>query len=687
MYGFFVYSLKAGACLAVFYLFFKLLLSRETLHRFNRLLVLSGMVLAFALPLCVITVYRELPVVPVMVSDAVPVLTPAVPQEAAVDWRSAVGGVFVAGVAVMLLRTLCSLFGVLRIVRSGSRERLGDGTVLVRAPQAAAPFSWGRYIVVPAGGPVDCEREILVHERAHVRLHHSADLLLTDLAGAFQWFNPAMWLLRRELRAIHEYEADKAVIDSGADPRDYQLLLIKKAVGGRWYSVANSFNHSKLKNRITMMLRKKSSRWTGVKALFVLPLTAVALGAFARTAYVVPDDKVSKESVTASVSGPNISLDGFDGQPLYLVDGQEVASLDGIPSEKIASIDVFKDGQAVETYGDKARHGVISVTLKKEGDSRKSEAAASGDVIVFRYGKDSVPSGPAPLYIVDGQETEADCLNRIDPDRIASIDIYKDAETLAAYGEKGRNGVAVITLKKEGSAKADQRSVPINAAPIVVRGFSDSVSLDKANAYFKSDEWKEAQKKMTEAGAYFKSDEWKAAQERISEAATAGRVVSIRGTAAGTAGANLLYLVDGVKVDDLGRIAAEQVGYMSVFKGSGSVPEEYRGQGYDGVVIITTKRAGSADRDWGISTSDRNSVWTHDGSVTQAKGSITITGMEQVPDDCLIFIDGKRSAKADVAGIPSGKIRRMNIYKGEKAIEKFGPEARSGAIEIKTRKR
>ena len=682
MYDLFIYSLKSGVCLAVFYLFFKLLLSRETLHRFNRLFLLFGMVLAFALPLCVITVYRELPVVPVTVSAAVPVPTPAVPQEAAFDWRSAVGALFGIGVVAMLSWTLRSLWAVLRIVRSGEHRRLDDGVVLVVVAQAVPPFSWGRYVVVCRDDLADCGEEILVHERAHVRLCHSADLLLTDLAGALQWFNPAMWLLRRELRAIHEYEADKAVIESGADARHYQLLLIRKAVGGRWYSVANSFNHSKLKNRITMMLRKKSSRWTGVKALFVLPFAAASLGAFAQTVYVVSDGKVSKDSVTASVSGPDISLGKLDGQPLYLVDGQEVASLDGIPTEKIASIDVLKDGQAVETYGDKARNGVVAVTLKNEGDSRKSEAAAAGNVVVLRYSSDSVPSGPAPLYIVDGEETDGERLNRIDPDRIASIDIYKDAATLAAYGDKARNGVAVITLKKEGSVKADKHSVQIDDASIVVRGSSDSVSLDKVNAYFKSDEWKEAQRKIAGSQKYFESDEWKAAQEQLSQAATAGSVVSIRGTAAG----NLLYLVDGVKVDDLGWIAAEQIGSMSVFKGSASVPEQYRGQGYDGVVVITTKKAATADKDWGISTSDRNSVWTHNDSVTQAKGSITITGMEQVPDDCLIFINGKRSAKADLAGIPSGKLSRMNIYKGEKAVEKFGPDAAAGVIEIKTRK-
>ena len=133
------------------------------------------------------------------------------------------------------------------MIRRGRRERLADGTVLVRIGRSVTPFSWCRYIVLSEKDLAENGDAIVLHEKAHLRLRHSVDLLLTDLAGCLQWFNPAMWLLRRELRAIHEYEADEAVLDSGVDAKHYQLLLIRKAAGGRWYSVANSFNHSKLK--------------------------------------------------------------------------------------------------------------------------------------------------------------------------------------------------------------------------------------------------------------------------------------------------------------------------------------------------------------------------------------------------------------------------------------------------------
>ena len=603
MYALLLYSLKTGACLAAFYLFFKLLLSRETLHRFNRIVVLAGMVLAFALPLCVVTVYRELPQMPeIMVAEEpqLPILPPE--EEAAFDWESLLGALFAAGAMGMLLRTLHSLAGVLRIIRSGKHERLDDGSVLVRIEEPLAPFSWGRYVVVSEQDMALSGREILLHEQAHLHLHHSVDLLVTDVAGCLQWFNPAMWLLRRELRAIHEYEADRAVIESGVEARDYQLLLIKKAVGGRWYSVANSFNHSKLKNRITMMLRKKSSRWTGAKALFVLPLAAVAAGAFAETVYVVPDDKVTKDSVTVNVSEPNISLGSLDGEPLMLVNGREVASLDDIDPERIASIDVYKkDSEMAGTYGAKGRNGVVVVTLKK---SAPSAASAPKDKV---------------CYLVDG--AAVDNIDNLPTDAIKEITVIK-SNIPEKYKQQGYDDMVVITTKKVAD-KLDKIEAYFNSDEWKAK----EKELAKIDEYFQSDEWKAKEKELAKMDEYFQSDQWKTAMQHLAEA---------------------------------GLQTAEALRQLDV-------------ESSDGQAVSVR--------------ADRYKEQQDESGVTHATGRITVTGTAGISDDCLIFINGKRSTKARMAKIPAGKIRSMNIYKGEQAVEKFGPEAATGAIEIKTRKR
>lgn len=256
MQDFLTYDLKAGACLAVFYLFYKVLLSRETFHRFNRVLLLSAFVVSFLLPLCTITVYREVPrpeALPLADLFDVPVaFEPAAAQSGPSLRERAVQGLFLAGAFAAALWTAVSLCRVVRLIRTGRRVPVDARTELVLHERELTPFSWMRYIVLSERDNRESGREIVAHERAHIRLGHSFDLLITDLLSCLQWFNPAMWLLRRELRAIHEYEADEAVLRGGADARRYQMLLVKKAAGERWYSVANSFNHSKLKNRITI---------------------------------------------------------------------------------------------------------------------------------------------------------------------------------------------------------------------------------------------------------------------------------------------------------------------------------------------------------------------------------------------------------------------------------------------------
>ncbi len=341
MTTFLLYSLKAAGCLVAFFLFYKLLLSRDTLHRMNRILLDGVLLLSFVLPVCVVTIERELPYVP-PVEDPVPVpefdlpvideTIPVVfesddePVEEPFDWMALGAVVYVLGACAMLCWTLWGIFSVVRLIRRGRQILLDDGVRLVLIEKPIVPFSWMRYIVISEADYARYGRTILLHERAHLRLGHSWDLLWIDLLGCLQWFNPAMWLLRRELRAVHEFEADEAVLREGVDAREYQLLLIKKAVGERWCSIANSLNHSNLKTRITMMLRKRSSKWARVKALYVLPLTLLALGAFARTTYVLPEDKDTNNFRNETPPPSADSLRLSEGESLSYTDGEPATS-------------------------------------------------------------------------------------------------------------------------------------------------------------------------------------------------------------------------------------------------------------------------------------------------------------------------------------------------------------------------
>lgn len=323
---FFVYILKASVCLVVFYLFYRLLLSKETFHRFNRLALLGVLVLSCLIPLIEVTTHEPSEVSqPFLSLEEMMLMAEAAPvalseASAPFPWRSLLLLVYWVGILFFLVRHLWSFGKMVRLLRASRKKSLKEGiTLFVHDEKEVAPFSWMKNIAISASDLEESGDEILTHERAHIRNRHSWDLLLAEVCIFFQWFNPAAWLLKQELQTIHEFEADEWVIENGIDAKRYQLLIIKKAVGARLYSIANSFNHSSLKKRITMMIKKKSNPWARLKYLYVLPLAAVAVAAFARPEVSNELDEISNAKVNDLTS---------------IVKAEEVKSVENSSDEK-----------------------------------------------------------------------------------------------------------------------------------------------------------------------------------------------------------------------------------------------------------------------------------------------------------------------------------------------------------------
>ena len=301
--AFLIYDAKVAVALLVFYLFYRFLLKKETFHRFNRIVLVGTAVLSFLLPLCIITIHKPVemePVVPEPVvvaadmatQESVPLVEPNLPW-----WPVALTILFWAGVAFVLARVLISILSILRIIHQGEPIQEEDGCRILVTERNIDPFSWMKYIVLSRNDWELPHESILTHEKAHIAYGHSIEILLVDVLSALQWFNPAIWMLRADLKELHEYEADDAVLRAGANLREYQYLLIRKAVSKSGYSVANSFNHSILKNRITMMSKSRSPLSRGLRVLWLLPLVCLAIGLQARTVY-VPVDKDSEKNVS-----------------------------------------------------------------------------------------------------------------------------------------------------------------------------------------------------------------------------------------------------------------------------------------------------------------------------------------------------------------------------------------------------
>lgn len=615
------YTWRVAACLAVAWLFFRLLLGRETFCRLNRLVVLALLVLSFLLPLCVITVRCEVPIPYEVWVHATEVRSAAAPVSAAAPfpWAALLGGLYLAGVLAAACRMAWSLAAVVRVIRRGRRERLADGVVLVRTPQPVTPFSWGRYVVLAETEPAEEVATILLHERAHVRLHHTWDLLFADLAGCLQWFNPAMWLLRRELCAIHEYEADRAVLEAGTDARTYQLLLVRRAVGTQLFVAANNFNHSKLQNRIAMMLKKRSSRWAAARALLILPLTAVALGAFARTLQV----PVVKAPDAAQLPAP----------------------VSGTDSAREAS---------------RESSSIMIVSAPEEGGKALSAPDAK----------------PAPLYIVDGEVADPARVQRLQAERIAAVTVLKDSTFTARYGDAARNGVVVISTRGVVPDSAALREVQRRAEEATAYFRSPEwkavqQKLDGANGYFRSEEWAEVQRKMNESPDYFRSDEWKAVQEKLASVGDYFRSEEWR-----EAQRKVAATVDYFKSPEW-LVAQEQLASMGEYFRSDEWREAQRSleKGWQG-----SDPAPSADAAVGDATATAEQA-----AAVREHDIVVVGVGKMKKSDLLYVVDGKRVSYRKFSALDASTIREINVLNGESAERKYGRRGRNGALEVTTR--
>lgn len=302
---FFIYSLKVAFCLIAFYLVFKLLLSKETFHTFNRWVLLLVMVVSILLPWLKVTTAEPTAIAEGMISLESIIASAEVVNDDTPEGLSAIQLLFIIyiiGIVVFFLREVVSVVRLFRLIRRGTpltAEQAGvsqHGVRVVVMKNEIAPFSWFRHVVLSEKDFQENPREILTHELAHIRLGHSWDVAVCNLLIIFQWWNPAAWLLKRELQNVHEFEADEAVINRGVDAKQYQLLLIRKSVGERLFSMANNLNHQSLKKRITMMTTKKSSPWQKAKVLVALPMAALAVVAFANPGVERMAEQVETES-------------------------------------------------------------------------------------------------------------------------------------------------------------------------------------------------------------------------------------------------------------------------------------------------------------------------------------------------------------------------------------------------------
>ena len=276
----FIYIIKVNVAIAMFYLLYRILFVRDTFFMVRRIYLLLSVVVSFAYPAIRLSEsyiaqsavstqmlrYVLLPEFEVMPSNT-NIATPL--------WQSA-GSVmlylYIFVASMLLLRMLLQLASLMRIRKSCTRT-LVQGINVYASNQAISPFSFFDMIVINPNLHSQSEQsEVLAHEQTHVKQKHSYDVVLFEIVCIGLWFNPFVWLTKREVRHNLEYLADKNVLTQGFDSKSYQYHLLQLSYHTPSLFLTNKFNILPLKKRIVMMNRSKSPRILASKYLLIVPI-------------------------------------------------------------------------------------------------------------------------------------------------------------------------------------------------------------------------------------------------------------------------------------------------------------------------------------------------------------------------------------------------------------------------------
>jgi hypothetical protein len=496
----FIYLIKANIVLTLFYLAYRFGLRRLTFYTLNRFFLLFGIAFSAALPLVDIhDLFRNHRPLAGSVINYTPdwhSLQQYVQPESFTMW-DLTQYIFWAGVMVMAVRFFVQLLSLLHI-----HLRTTDGTInkeKVKLMQDRInPFSFFRNIYINPSLHTDDElKDIIAHEHIHVKGWHTVDIIAGELNNIFYWFNPGAWLMKVAIRENLEFITDRKILQSGIDAKAYQYSLIKVSSIPFAVPLVNNFNLFHLKQRITMMNKKRSSHFHVLRYLFLLPV--IVLGALMVTSSQGQSTRTENKmqesthvkhrkdtSITFSVKkvathspgndtissfAPSVAPAHFNvpdsAKPLIIINNKVMknrSAIGKVSPNEIDSVVVIKDHipLLIEQYGQNAKNGIIKIYTKKYKISPTSVQSKSKggkdkapDLLVFTPRNNNDTAIDKPLYIVDGQLVESDDFEKLNPKNIYSISVLKGEQAGKFYGAKGKSGVILIVTKANAGTSRD----------------------------------------------------------------------------------------------------------------------------------------------------------------------------------------------------------------------------------------
>ena len=494
MTPFLLYIARSSLYLALFYAFFLLVMRRTTFFRLNRILLLAGTLVCFLLPVLRVRTVAAPQVALGPLTEVSVGADLAGPSAASpVPYLEIL---YAAGFLAVLGWTVTAYVRMRRTIRKGTQVPQEDGTTLVLMDGDIPSFSWARTVVI-SRKDLETNPAMLLHERAHILKGHTLDTLCFTGVALVHWFNPLVWIAFSELKLLHEYEADETVLEKGIDATQYQLLLVRKAVGEKRFTLANGFQHAKLKNRIDMMLKTPSSAWRRLAWFAILPFLAGTMFLVnpARAKAVSMDPETLAVSQETAFVAPTAPEDTIKALPFDLIEvkptfnGGDAGEFSKWVNENLkypkAAYEAGVQGRILLqfTIGKDGKVGDVQV-LRSANPDLDAEAvrviSSSPDwtpgyvkgepvkvtfnfpvVFQLRGKKDDAPAAAESqkasiqirgntdgvLFLLDGKEIPS--TEGVDPQTIESVNVIKGEDAVKQYGEKARNGVVQITSKKE----------------------------------------------------------------------------------------------------------------------------------------------------------------------------------------------------------------------------------------------
>ena len=342
MATFIIYAIRWAVTLTLLYSLYRLLLRRETFHRLNRAVLLAILVVSPLLPLVPLHTYEPTAMDVMLTRIEEPLMSPTSDATNATlatqEGKNAASGlwvrylayIYIIGIAVALAVYLFRLLALMRVIRRSQRIThpiVPKDVHLMLDMRIKQPSSWMHWIII---GPMDLKQNaetVLRHELAHVRMRHSWDVILCDLSCRLLWCLPFAWMLRQDLVDVHEFQADEAVLQGGVTLEEYEHLLVRKAVQTQMLPITNTLRRGALKKRFAMMHCGRSSRWSRLKLLYLLPALAACLWVSAKG-----------EVYTTYLNGKLATL-----EELKALDSSTIAHVDVIHSQKKVYVETVSE--------------------------------------------------------------------------------------------------------------------------------------------------------------------------------------------------------------------------------------------------------------------------------------------------------------------------------------------------------